>query len=84
MITDEVGLPFLLEATREALVITDIVPFWFPLLFGVKVTLKFVLWFAGSVNGRFIPLTWKPFPLTATSEIVRSVPPELVRVAERG
>jgi hypothetical protein len=83
VITDEVGLPFLLDATREALVVTDIVPLWFPLVFGVKVTLKFVLWLAGSVNGRFIPPTWNSFPLTATCEIVRSDPPELVSVAER-
>ena len=71
------------DAVGEALVVTDIVPLWFPLVFGVKVTLKFVLWLAGSVNGRFIPSTWNSFPLTATCEIVRSDPPELVSVAER-
>ena len=70
------------DGIREALVVTDIIPFWFPLACGTKVTLRFVVWPAGKINGRLIPATWNPLPLTLTCETVRSDPPELVSLAD--
>jgi hypothetical protein len=70
------------DGIREALVVTDIIPFWFPIAVGAKVTLKFVVWPAGKMNGRLVPATWNPLPLTMTCETVRSDPPELVSLAD--
>ena len=64
------------DRIKEALVVTDIIPFWLPLAFGAKVTLKFVIWPAGKMNGMLVPATWNPLPLTMTCEIARSDPPE--------
>jgi hypothetical protein len=70
------------DGITEALVITDIIPFWFPLAVGAKVTLKFVVWPAGKMIGRLVSATWNPLPLTMTCETVRSIPPELMSLAD--
>ena len=51
-----------------------------PLAVGEKSTVKDVLWPAFNVKGTVSPLKLNPLPLAAAAEIVRLVPPELVRV----
>jgi hypothetical protein len=49
--------------------------------FGEKSTLKDALWPAVNVKGKDSPLKLNPVPLAVAAEIVRLVPPELVRVS---
>ena len=54
-----------------------------PLALGLKVIVNEVLWPAVSVTGRARPLKLNPAPLAEIAEIVRLVPPVLVRVSDR-
>src|ERR1035437_8801351 len=51
-----------------------------PLVVGEKSTVNEVLWPAFSVKGNVSPLKLNPVPLAVAAEIVRLVPPELVKV----
>jgi hypothetical protein len=51
-----------------------------PLEVGEKSTVNEVLWPAFSVKGNVSPLKLNPAPLAVAAEIVRLLPPELVRV----
>ena len=51
-----------------------------PLAVGEKSTVNDVLWPAVNVKGKDRPLKLNPLPLAVAAEIVRLVPPELVRV----
>ena len=55
------------------------VPLAEPLVVGLKSTEKEVLWPAFSVKGKDRPLKLNPVPLAEAAEIVRLVPPELVK-----
>src|ERR1700675_5024123 len=52
----------MLRVELEALLLTDRVPLAVPLDWGVKVTLKVVLWPASSATGRVRPVKLKPVP----------------------
>ena len=52
-----------------------------PPVVGLKSTEKEVLWPAFSVKGKDSPLKLNPVPLAEAAEIVRLVPPVLVRVS---
>ena len=52
-----------------------------PLAVGLKTTVKDVLWPAVKVKGRVRPLRLNPAPLALAAEIVRLVPPVLVKVS---
>src|SRR5208282_3216915 len=52
-----------------------------PLAVGEKSTVKDVLWPAVNVKGKDKPLRLNPAPLAVAAEIVRLVPPVLVRVS---
>lgn len=54
-----------------------------PLTVGLKVTVKEVLCPAVKVKGKERPLKPNPAPLAAAAEIVRLVPPVLVRVSDK-
>jgi hypothetical protein len=53
-----------------------------PVAWGVKETVRLVLWPGDRFIGRAGPFRLKPFPVAVTCEIVTVEPPELVRVAE--
>jgi hypothetical protein len=52
-----------------------------PVAVGLKSTVNVVLWPAVNVKGKVSPLKLNPVPLAAAAEIVRLVPPVLVRVS---
>jgi hypothetical protein len=52
-----------------------------PVAVGAKTTVNDVLWPAVKVNGKDSPLRLNPVPLAVAAEIVRLVPPLLVRVS---
>jgi hypothetical protein len=54
-----------------------------PLTVGLKRTVNDVLWPAFSVKGKASPLKLNPLPLAVAAEIVRLVPPVLVRVSDK-
>jgi hypothetical protein len=54
-----------------------------PLALGPKVTVNDVLWPAANVKPEASPLKLNPVPLAAAAEIVRFVPPVLVRVSDK-
>ena len=54
-----------------------------PLVVGANSTVKEVLCPAFNVTGTVSPLRLNPLPLTEAAEMVRAVPPTLVRVSER-
>jgi hypothetical protein len=54
-----------------------------PLTVGLKVTVNEVLCPAAKVKGKESPLKLNPVPLATAAEIVRLVPPVLVRVSDR-
>ena len=58
-------------------------PVALPAAVGANCTLNVVLWPAVRVKGRFSPLRVNPDPLAVAAEMVRLVPPELVRVSVR-
>jgi len=59
------------------------VPLAEPLVVGEKSTVKDVLWPAVNVKGKTSPLKLNPVPLAVAAEIVRPVPPVLVRVSDK-
>jgi hypothetical protein len=67
---------------ETALLVTAIIPFAPPRVFGVKVTLKIRLWLTASVSGRFKPLSLNPAPLTVTWERFSLLLLALVRVSD--
>jgi len=52
-----------------------------PLAVGANFTVKDVLWPVVKVKGKVSPFRLNPAPLAEAAEIVRLVPPELVRVS---
>ena len=54
-----------------------------PFVVGAKSTVNEVLWPAVSVKGKDKPLRLNPVPLAVAAEIVRLVPPVLVRVSDK-
>jgi len=64
--------------------IMEIPPITAPVDCGAKVTLQLTLCPAGSVRGKVIPLSAKPLPVSVTCEMVRVLPPGLVRVITWG
>jgi hypothetical protein len=58
-----------------------ILPVATPLVVGAKVTVNEAVWPAVKVTGRVRPDKVNPAPVAAAAEIVRLVPPELVRVS---
>ena len=52
-----------------------------PLAVGLKTTVNEVFWPGFNVKGRVRPLKLNPAPLALAAEIVRLVPPVLVRVS---
>ena len=64
--------------------VIEIPPLTAPVDCGAKVTLQLTLCPAGRVSGRVIPLNPKPLPVSVTCEMVRVLPPGLVRVITWG
>jgi hypothetical protein len=64
--------------------VIEIPPITAPIDCGAKVTLQLTLCPAGSVSGRVIPLNPKPLPVSVICEMVRLLPPGLVRVITWG
>ena len=82
-----VVLEFFLGPPLLPLPLTEVIeipPITAPVDCGAKVTLQLTLCPAGSVSGRVIPLNPKPLPVSVTCEMVRLLPPELVRVITWG
>ena len=72
-----------LRLELEALLAMARFPLAAPLDWGVKVTLKVVLWPAASATGRVRPVMVKPAPDRLAWVMVRLEPPVLVSVSER-
>ena len=70
----------MLKVESEPVEVMLAVPLAAPLAVGEKTTVNDVLWPAVRVKGNASPLRLKPVPLAAAAEIVRLVPPLLVRV----
>ena len=68
----------------EPLEVMLTLPLTGPLAVGLKVTVNDVLCPAGNVKGRVRPLKLNPAPLALAAEMVRLVPPVLVRVSVNG
>jgi len=64
--------------------VIEIPPITAPVDCGAKVTLQLTLCPAGSVSGRVIPANPKPLPVSVICEMVRLLPPGLVRVITCG
>jgi hypothetical protein len=62
--------------------VTLTLPLAAPLAVGEKRTVNDVLWPAANVKGKVSPFKLNP-PLAAAAEIVRLVPPVLVRVSDK-
>ena len=73
----------MLRLELEALLAMARLPLAAPLDWGVKVTLKVVLWPAASATGRVRPVMVKPAPDRLAWVMVRLEPPVLVSVSER-
>ena len=70
----------MLKLESDALEVMLTLPLAAPLAVGANTTVNDVLWPAFSVKGIASPLKLNPVPLAAAAEIVRLVPPELVRL----
>ena len=71
----------MLKLESEPVEVTLTLPLAAPLAVGEKSTVKDVLWPAVNVKGKDSPLKLNPVPLAEEAEIVRFVPPVLVRVS---
>jgi len=70
----------MLKLGFEPVEVMPTLPLATPFAVGEKSTVNDVLWPAVNVNGKDKPLKLNPPPLAVAAEIVRLVPPELVRV----
>jgi len=70
----------MLKVESEPLEVILRLPLAAPLAVGENRTVKDVLWPAAKVKGVVRPLKPNPAPATAVAEMVKLVPPELVRV----
>jgi hypothetical protein len=73
----------MLKLESEPVEVTLTLPLAAPLAVGEKSTVKGVLCPAFSVKGNDSPLKLNPVPLAEAAEIVRLVPPVLVRVSDK-
>ncbi len=73
----------MLKLGFEPLEVMLALPLAAPFVVGAKSTVNEVLWPAVSVNGKDKPLRLNPVPLAVAAEIVRLVPPVLVRVSDK-
>jgi hypothetical protein len=73
----------MLKLESEPVEVTLTLPLAAPLAVGEKSTLNDVLWLAANVKGNDSPLKLNPVPLAEAAEIVRLVPPVLVRVSDK-
>jgi hypothetical protein len=70
----------MLKLESEALEVIRMVPLAAPAAAGEKSAVNDVLWPAVNIKGKVRPLKLKPEPLATAAEMVRLVPPELVRI----
>src|ERR1700733_6439412 len=70
----------ILKLESEPVEVILMVPLAAPATAGEKSAVNEVLWPAVNVKGKVSPLKLKPVPLATAAEMVRLVPPELVRV----
>ena len=70
----------MLKFESEPVEVMLTLPLAAPVALGSKVTVNDVLWPAAIVKPGASPLKLNPLPLAEAAEIVRLVPPELVRV----
>ncbi len=73
----------MLKLESEPVEVRLTLPLAAPLAVGEKSTVKDVLWPAVNVKGKDSPLKLNPAPLAEAAEIVRLVPPVLVRVSDK-
>ena len=70
----------MLKLESDPVEVILMVPLAVPAAAGEKIAVNDVLWPAVNVKGKVSPLKLKPVPLATAAEMVRLVPPELVRV----